>query len=171
MKQNLKNLIFAALFTAIICVFSQVAIPTPFVPVTLQIFVICLCGFFLHLRYSSLSVVCYIILGLMGLPVFYGFQGGPQHVLSYTGGFIIGFIPLVFCCGVAHLFKNDFFKILVGILGVLLCHLIGVLQYSALSGNDFCKGALLVSIPFLLKDIPLCILAYYISKPLRRKFL
>jgi biotin transport system substrate-specific component len=172
MKHNLKHLTFAALFTAIIAVFAQLAIPTPaIVPVSLQVFIICLCGYFLHLRYSSLSVVCYIILGLLGAPVFCNFQGGPQHLLSYTGGFIIGFIPLVFCCGIAHLFKTDLLKILVGVVGVIICHCIGVLQYSALSGNNFSTSALLVSIPFLLKDIPLCIIAYYISKPLRRKFL
>ena len=171
MKHNLKHLTFAALFTAVIAVFAQLAIPIGIVPASLQVFIICLCGYFLHLRFSSLSVACYILAGLMGVPVFCNFQGGPQHILSYTGGFIIGFLPLVCCCGVAHLFKTDHLKILSGIMGVIACHVIGILQYSALSGNDFSKSALLVSIPFLLKDIPLCILAYYISKPLRKKFL
>ncbi|MBR5223167.1 MAG: biotin transporter BioY [Clostridia bacterium] len=171
MKHNLKHLTFAALFTATIAVFAQLSIPIGIVPASLQVFIICLCGYFLHLRYSSLAVACYILAGLMGVPVFCHFQGGPQHILSYTGGFIIGFLPLVCCCGIAHLFKTDLLKILLGIAGVVICHTIGVLQYSALSGNNFSTSALLVSIPFLLKDIPLCILAYYISNLLKKKFL
>ncbi len=171
MKKRLNNLTFAALFTGIICVFSQIALPTPTLPVTLQIFIICLCGYFLNLKYSALSVLCYILLGAAGLPVFYGFQGGSQHIFSFTGGFIIGFIPLALCCSLSHCLKKDAFKILFGVLGVLICHLIGVLQYSLISKNGILESIVLVSLPFLIKDIPLCVLSFYVSKYLKRYIL
>lgn len=169
LKQNTKALIFSALFTAVICVFSQIAIPTPIIPVTLQIFAVCLCGYLLGVKFSLLSVLCYILLGAVGLPVFYGFQGGAQHLFSFTGGFIFGFLPLALCCGVFTKSKSEILKISFGILGVLICHLIGVLQFCLVSSNGFFESFLVASLPYLLKDIPLCVIAYYVVKFISRK--
>ena len=169
LKQNTKALIFSALFTAVICVFSQIAIPTPIVPITLQVFAVCLCGYLLGAKFSILSVLCYTLLGAVGLPVFYGFQGGAQHLISLTGGFIFGFLPLAFCCGVLKKSKSEILKILFGVFGVLVCHLIGVLQFSLISSNGFFESFLVASLPYLLKDIPLCVIAYYVVKFINRK--
>ena len=163
-NKNIKSLIFAALFTAVICVFSQIALPTPVLPVTLQVFAVCLCGYLLGAEFSLLSVLCYILLGAVGLPVFYGFQGGAQHLFSLTGGFIFGFLPLSFCCGVFIKSKSNLLKIIFGVIGVLICHLIGVLQFCAVSANGFFESFLIASLPYLLKDIPLCVLAFYTSR-------
>ena len=168
-KINTKGLIFSALFTAVICVFSQIAVVTPVLPVTLQVFSVCLCGYLLGARLSVLSVLCYVLLGAVGLPVFYGFQGGAQHLLSLTGGFIFGFLPLVFCCGIFKNRRSDIIKIVFGILGVLICHLFGVLQFALISRNGFFEGFLIASLPYLIKDIPLCVIAFYISKFLNKK--
>ncbi len=169
LKQNTKMLILSALFTAIICVFSQIAIPTTVLPITLQIFGVCLCGYILGGKYSLLSVLCYILLGLIGLPVFYGFQGGAHHLFNLTGGFIIGFLPLALCCAISHKFKKGIFKVILGILGVLVCHIIGVLQFMLISSNNFVASFLVASLPYLLKDIPLCIFAFYIAKIINKK--
>ena len=168
-KQNIKPLIFAALFTAVICVFSQIAVPTPVLPVTLQIFGVCLCGYLLGARLSLLSVLCYILLGAVGLPVFHSFQGGAQHLLSLSGGFIFGFLPLTLCCGIFNKSKSDLLKITFGVIGVLACHVTGVLQFCLVSENGILESFLVASFPYLLKDIPLCVLAYYIAKLLKRK--
>ncbi len=164
LKHNTKLLILSALFTAVICVFSQIMVPTPILPVTLQVFGICLCGYLLGAKFSILSVLCYILLGAVGLPVFYGFQGGAHHLLSFTGGFILGFLPLAFCCGIFKNSKSNILKIGFGVLGVIICHLMGVLQFSLVSSNGFFESFLIASLPYLLKDIPLCVMAYYIAK-------
>ena len=168
-NKNTKPLIFAALFTAVICVFSQIAVPTPVLPVTLQVFAVCLCGYLLGAKLSLLSVLCYILLGAVGLPVFYGFQGGAQHLLSLTGGFIFGFLPLTFCCGVFSKARSNLLKIGFGIVGVLICHLIGVLQFCTVSSNGFLEGFIIASLPYLLKDIPLCVLAYFVANFIKQK--
>ena len=164
LKRNTKALIFSALFTAVICVFSQIAIPTPIIPITLQVFAVCLCGYLLGAKFSLLSVLCYILLGAVGLPVFYGFQGGAQHLISLTGGFIFCFLPLAFCCGIFRNSKSEILKISFGVFGVLICHLIGVLQFSLISSNGFFESVLVASVPYLVKDIPLCVMSYYIAK-------
>lgn len=169
LKQNTKALIFSSLFVAVVCVFSQIAIPSFTVPITLQIFAVCICGYFLGVKYGLLTIAVYIISGTIGLPVFYGFQGGAQHILSLTGGFIIGFLPLAFCCGMAHKLKSDFSKILLGIVGVLICHIIGVLQFSFVSSNSLITSFIIASLPYLLKDIPLCVFAFCVAKFISKK--
>lgn len=167
--QKNKRLILSALFTSIICVFSQIAIPTPTLPITLQTFAVCLCGYLLGSTLALFSILCYILLGAVGLPVFYGFNGGAQHLFSLSGGFIFGFLAIAFFCGISIKVKSFPVKILLGIIGVLICHLIGVLQFYVISSNSFFTSFIIASAPYLLKDIPLCIAALYISVFVNKK--
>ena len=72
-----------------------------------------------------------------------------------------------------HLFKKAFSASEVlttlGIIGVLICHLIGVLQFYVISSNSLLTSFIIASAPYLLKDIPLCIAALYISVFVNKK--
>ena len=153
-KRNaLLKMIFISMFAAIIAILSQTQIPMPSgVPVTLQTFAIALCGYILGVKSGLSAVSLYIALGAVGLPVFSGFRGGFPALLSFTGGFIIGFIGMVFLCGLAAGCRHKWLRIPLGFCGVLLCHLFGVTQYALLSGNSFISAFLLVSLPYLFKD-------------------
>ena len=171
MKKNSKisNLFFAALFSAVISVISQVYILTPFgIPLTLQTFAISLCGFILGTKWGTASVITYIGVGLLGLPVFSGFSGGIQHIISPTGGFIIGFIFLSLLCGILNNSKNKFIGILLGIIGVSVCHLIGVIWFSFISKSGFWTAFITSSMPFLIKDILSVIGAFFIAFKIRK---
>ena len=97
---NIKRMAKIGIFTAILALLSQIAIPLPGgVPVTLQTFAVCLCGYFLGKKDGLCSLCVYVMLGICGAPVFTGFSGGFYHFLGGTGGFIIGFIILAFLCG------------------------------------------------------------------------
>ncbi len=158
------NLILSAFMCAIIAVLSQVAIPLPSgVPVTLQTFAVALCAYFLSIRYSLASLVVYVLLGLVGIPVFSNFGAGPSKLFGYSGGFIWGFILFAVICSASGYFKNHAVKITFGIIGLMVCHLCGVMQYMVLSQNDFIPAFLLVSAPYLVKDIISVVLAYLIS--------
>ena len=82
-KTRTQKMILAALFTAVIAVLSQTAIPTPFdVPLTLQTFAVALCGYTLGIKWGVASVAAYILLGAVGVPVFSGFKGGAQVLFN-----------------------------------------------------------------------------------------
>ena len=86
---------------AFLAVISQISIPTVFsVPITLQIFALTLVGYLFSWEKSMLVVLIYISLGAVGIPVFANFQGGIFHLISYTGGFVWGFFPLVLLCSI-----------------------------------------------------------------------
>lgn len=171
MKKSNKTfmLVLTALMTSIIAVLSQIAIPMPSgVPITLQTFAVALCGYILGTKRAIISLSIYILLGACGVPVFTGLTGGPAKIVGLTGGFIWGFLFLAALSGLANCRKDaspillkqknralcsKAFALFFGICGLLICHILGTLQYSILSGNTFMQSALLVSIPYLPKDI------------------
>ena len=75
-KSRIYKIIICALFTAIICALSLVSIPLMTVPFTLSVFAVLLTGALLSPKYAAISVLCYILIGAIGIPVFSGFRGG-----------------------------------------------------------------------------------------------
>ena len=156
-KTNKKvyNLCLIALAAAFITVCAWIYIPFP-IAVTLQTFGICtVCGI-LGLKRGFLSVLIYVCLGLVGLPVFSGFRSGIAALTDQSGGFVVGFLLLALTVGAASKLFGGKTSILVGsmIIGMLLCYFCGVLWYYLLYAN----GASLASVisvcvlPFLIPD-------------------
>lgn len=160
-------LVRTALFSAIIAVLSQITIPFPTgVPLTLQTFAIALCGFCLNKKEACASIAVYIALGAIGIPVFSGFQAGLPRVIGPTGGFMVGFFPLALLCGIKC--EKNSVGILLGEIGLALCHLCGVLYYSLLMDIGFVQSFLAVSAPFLIKDFISVTAAFFVSKIILR---
>ena len=90
MQARTQQLILAALFAALTAVGAFIRIPLPLVPITLQTFFVLLSGFILGYFYGALSQVLYLIVGLIGFPVF-AEGGGPGYVLKPTFGYLLGF--------------------------------------------------------------------------------
>lgn len=96
------RVVLMALFTALIAVGAFLKIPLPVAPFTLQFLFTTMAGLLLGGKYGAACVLCYLCLGLMGLPVFAG-GGGPGYVLEPTFGYLIGFCAGAWVTGrVAH---------------------------------------------------------------------
>lgn len=168
-KQRLFSLVLCALCSAILAVISQIAIPTPFgIPITLQVFAVSLSGFLLGTKYALISTLVYVAMGAVGLPVFYGFRGGISAIFGeVTGGFIIGFIPLSIMCGLrkyVYWSKNGkALSLTLGFIGLALCHVCAVAFYSSLTNITFYASAAVTSLPFILKDALLLIIAFLVA--------
>ena len=101
LKSSVNDIVMISLFSALIAVSSQICIPTPpkFPPVTMQTFAIFLAGSMLGWKKGTLSVLVYIILGIIGIPVFAQLQSGIGVLFGMTGGYIIGFLLTAFITG------------------------------------------------------------------------
>lgn len=169
-KLSAKSLALVGMFSALIAVFSQISIPLPAgVPITLQTLGIALCGYILGWKLGIFSIGAYILLGSIGIPVFANFKSGINILFGMTGGFIWGFIFMTLICGIAKKYNNKFLCISLGIIGLLICHLLGVLQFSLLSGNSIKQSIIVASLPFIIKDIVSIIIAYFISININKK--
>lgn len=93
-----RDLAVAASFTALLAVSAYVAIPIGSVPFTLQVFVVLLAALLLGPHRSALSVVAYLVLGLVA-PVYSAGTSGLGVLFGPTGGYLIGFIPAVLVTG------------------------------------------------------------------------
>lgn len=96
---KLRMMIVTALFAAIIGVLAQVTIPLPLVPITGQTLALGLAATILGSRYGTLSVLLYLLIGVIGVPVFAQLSAGLGIVFGPTGGFLFGFIPASFVIG------------------------------------------------------------------------
>ncbi len=97
-RKFIENVILVAMFTALMAAGSFIRIPLPPVPVTLHTLFIMLCGILLPLPMSLASVLLYLFLGIIGLPVFTG-GGGFAALLGPTGGYLAGYVPAVLVLG------------------------------------------------------------------------
>lgn len=90
---KVKDLTLNALMIAFLAVASQITIPIQPVPITLQTLAVMLIGILLTPKNAFLTILGYIILGLIGLPIFSGFSGGPASILLPSFGFILAWLP------------------------------------------------------------------------------
>lgn len=86
------DLVLVGAGAALVSISAQVAIPLQPVPLTMQTLVVLLVGSSLGALRGTLSMVLYLALGLVGLPVFSDAHSGIAVLLGPTGGYIIGFI-------------------------------------------------------------------------------
>ena len=84
-----RNMVLCALFAALIAIGAFIRIPVPYVPITFQGFFVLLAGFLLGPKYGAASMLIYIAVGLVGIPVFTE-GGGIMYVLKPTFGYLIG---------------------------------------------------------------------------------
>lgn len=126
-KTKTFQLATCGVFAALLCIFGPLALPIGPVPISLATFVIYLAAFILGGKLGTVSVIVYILLGAVGLPVFSGYAGGLAKLTGPTGGYIIGYIPMAFIAGLAvSKFYNNKVVVVIGyILATAVLYLLG----------------------------------------------
>lgn len=151
-REKSRNLVQIALLSAMLAVFSQLALPMPGqMPLTLQTFGVALCMGLGGKPKGRPAILIWLALGAVGVPVFSQFRGGLAVLLGPTGGFLIGFLLLSFCLSKGSE-NGRIASVLWGASGLFLCHLCGFLHYAAVTGLGIWESFLLVSLPYLGKD-------------------
>ena len=175
------NVTAIALFSALISVSSLIQIPFGPVPFTMQTFAVFLCIHVLGTFRSAAAVTVYILLGVVGIPVFSGFRSGPAAILGPTGGFLIGFIISCFITG--GLLKRAGGKFALELLssafGLILLYVCGALWflfvYSVNRSDVNLFGVLCSTVfPFIIPDTVKIMFAVIVGrrlKPLKEKYL
>ena len=173
-KMKTLDMAYIGLFAVVIAICSWISIPTV-VPFTLQTSAVFLAVAVLGGKRGTLSVIVYVLLGAVGLPVFSGFKGGIGVLLNTTGGYIIGFI---FSALLMWAFEKAFGRkawalILSMILALALCYAFGTIWFMIIYANNV--GAVGLSavlgwcvIPFIIPDLIKIALAFILSRRISR---
>lgn len=172
MKQNTmttKTVIMTGMFTAVLAVLSIIQIPLPSgVPITLQTFAVALCGCVLGAKSGAMSALIYMLVGAVGLPVFSGMSSGIGVIAGPAGGFIYGFIFMALLCGIGSIYKNYVIQGIFAMAGLGVCHLFGAVHFMFVTGTPILQSAMLVSVPYLVKDIFSVAAAIALGRVMRR---
>lgn len=152
---NLLDMILIALFSAMIAVCSQIAIPTAVaVPFTLQTMGVFIASALLGYKRGTISVIIYILLGAVGLPVFSNFSGGIGILIGPAGGYIIGFILTSVTIGLlTEKFGKKLWVLAVTMVaGLVFCYAVGTAWFCICTQTDFVSALMVCVVPFLIAD-------------------
>ena len=175
-----RDMAMIGLMAAVTCVLAPLSIPIGPVPISLTNLVLYFSIYLLGTKNSLISYVIYLLLGLVGLPVFSGFTGGPAKLAGPTGGYLIGFLLMIFLAGlfINHGKTTGYTKArrrafdLTGmILGTAAVYAVGTVWLSIQSGMDPRAALFAGVIPFLPGDAIKIILALFEGRKLRNLML
>lgn len=183
-KLRALDITLVGMFVALTAIGANITSIAPFlhvggVPITLQTFFAVLTGLILGSRIGAIAMIVYMLVGLVGVPVFAGFSGGLRTILSPTFGFIVSFIVVAFIIGKIIERKTSLSAyIAAALIGMAVNYLFGTnwmyfafkLWAAAPAGFTY-KMAWLWMIPPLPKDIILSILAGVLAHRLEKTVL
>lgn len=153
-----------ALFAALMAVYAWLSIPTPDIAFTMQTFGVFLALEVLGGKWGTVSILIYLALGAVGMPVFSGFRGGAGVLLGVTGGYIWGFLAT----GLVYWLLEKLNRTLALAAGLTACYLCGCLWFSLYAGSAGFAGAVLKCVvPYLLPDLCKLVLAERLARRLK----
>ena len=167
-----RDIAFMGMLLGIMIISSWISIPMT-VPFTLQTFAIFLTILILGTWRGFFVVVAYIVLGLIGLPVFSGFKSGFAAIAGPTGGYILGFLLTAIVTGKLLEFLPDkkIYRYLSMFIGLVVCYAFGTFWFVNMytkSAMNFLRALPLCVIPFIIPDVLKILLADYIAKLLKK---
>lgn len=173
--QNSKvySMALIALFSAVTAVFSQIIIPIGPVPINLALLAVFTCGCALGRKNGTISIAIYVLLGVVGVPVFTGFQGGLAKVAGPTGGYIIGYLFAVFIIGLMcdKLGRKVWVMAVSIIIGIIVCYAFGTAWFVFSMGEGIWESLMLCVFPFLPGDAAKTVATILIIKALEKTHL
>lgn len=166
---NTYAMAVTALMTAVTCILAPLSIPIGPVPISLTNFAIYLSLYLLDWKKGTVSYILYLLLGLVGLPVFSGFTGGIGKLAGPTGGYIIGFIPMAIIAGIVidKYTEKWLLCLLAMIIGTIVCYALGTAWLAYEAKMDMMAALWAGVIPFIPGDLVKMALAILIAPKIR----
>lgn len=175
-KLKAKDIVYSALFATLTAVLAYITIPLPFspIPITGQSLAVMLAGCVLTPIQAGLSMLTFLFMGIIGLPVFSGGRAGIGVIVGKSGGYLIGY--LVGAVIISILVRKSKSKITMFLAclfgGIIVVHILGASWLGYVTGMGIGKAIMVGSVPFLPGDLIKAVAAVAIgvrlNKELRR---
>ncbi len=157
-RRGAREIAYCALSVALITVCAWISVPFGAIPVSLQTLAVAFLGGLLGARRSLISVAVYLLLGLVGVPVFTGFHAGISALMGPTGGYLFGFLFLALLPAlmrripVRGKIKRCALLFAANVLGLVFCYLFGTVWFVLLTQSSVPAALTVCVVPFLLPD-------------------
>lgn len=171
MNTKTKDMVMTALMAAVICVLGPLSIPIGPVPISLVNFAIYITMYILGTKRGSAAVCLYVLIGLVGIPVFSGFTGGAGKLLGPTGGYIIGYIPMAIVLGLLleNHWKHKIECVIFMELVTWIPYLLGTAWLAFQAGMTFPAAFAVGVLPFIAEDLVKMIIAAILGPVLKTR--
>lgn len=175
-KMTIYQLTVTALMAAVMCILGPLTIPIGPIPITFMNLAICITAYLLGTKMAAVSFLVYLMIGVIGLPVFSGGEGGVGKLLGPTGGFLVGFIFLALFSGIfIERFAGKRLLHISGMaLGMLTAYALGCVWFMLQSGMIFSWKNVSATLsacvlPFIIVDAVKLMIAAAIGPVIRKR--
>lgn len=170
-RKKVKGMTNTALMAALLCVLGPIIIPMQPIPFSMQVFAVFLAVCILGAKNGTIAVVMYLLIGIIGVPVFAGFSGGAGCILAPAGGFLIGFVPMAIISGIfIDKFPNHIVIQFIGMfLGLVVLYIFGTAWLIILTKFPLEKALRAAVYPFVALDSIKGIIAMLISRIVKKR--
>ena len=177
---QIRAAVLCGLFAAFTAVFSQISLPIGPVPISCSLIAVYLAGLFLPVKTAALSQLVYLLLGIIGVPVFAGFQSGAARLAGPTGGYLLVYpvIALILSLAMVIYDKKLARKPLAAraayivsamLVSLIVCYAAGTAWFTVFSGSSFQKALSLTVVPFIAGDIAKIVLCTVVALSARER--
>lgn len=170
-KSDVYPLAMTAMMAAVMAAVSPFAVPIGPISLSLCTLLLYTTPYILGWKRGAAATLVFILLGVAGMPVFTGFQGGIGKVLGPTGGYIAGYIPLVIITGLAiwRFPGNRALQFLGMIAATAVLYTLGTVWFCVQSGSDLQRAIALCVVPFIPGDLIKMVIAMFTGPELRER--
>lgn len=177
MKKNNKLYMITsyALFTALICIFAPMSVPIGPIPISLTNLILYFAVYIIGYKGTTISYFTYLLLGIIGLPIFSGFVGGPAKVVGPTGGYLVGFIFITIFAGLVFDKTSGKIRIPLTVVAMLIttaiCYLFGTVWFVQQMECDYQYALSVCVFPFIPFDVAKIVIATILGLAVRKPLL
>ena len=161
-----------AIMTALMCIFGPVSVPIGPIPISLTNLILYFSIYIIGMRGTTISYIVYMLLGVVGLPVFSGYQGGVAKLAGPTGGYLIGFVLLALISGFAFEKSSGKLRVPVTIggmiAGTLVAYIFGTVWFVAMMQCEVAYALSVCVFPFIPFDLAKIVIASALGMAVRK---
>lgn len=165
-----KEMAIIGALAAVICVLGPLTLQVGPIPFSLAPIGVMLAPTVLKGFKGLISILIYLLIGLIGLPVFSGFSGGFAKFASPTGGYLLGYLlaGLIICIA-KPLVKNLATEYLVLVIALIGLYLLGVSWLAVSTGMGYAKALSVGAYPFIIPDLIKAAIALFLGNVIRKR--
>jgi biotin transport system substrate-specific component len=180
MDKSIRATVVVALFAALMVVGAYIAVPVGPVPVVLATLFVLLSGMLAGPGIGAAAVGVYLLLGIVGLPVFANGAGGIQVFVGPTGGYLLGYLLASWTAGMIVRAGKGRLSVLIiaAVVGSVMIYLPGVpwlhrwFVLNKDSGSWTWNATVLAGVtPFLIGDAVKAVVAIVLTGLFRERFI
>lgn len=177
---QIRAAVLCGLFAAFTAVFSQISLPIGPVPISCSLIAVYLAGLFLPVKTAALSQLVYLLLGIIGVPVFAGFQSGAARLAGPTGGYLLVYPVMALILSLAMVIYDKklarkplaaraAYIVSAMLVSLIVCYAAGTAWFTVFSSSSFQKALSLTVVPFIAGDIAKIVLCTVVTISARER--